>query len=317
MTTGNNKPLIVIVGPTASGKTDLSIELALRINGEIVSADSMQVYKHMDIGTAKPSVEERKKINHYLIDEVEPDENFSVAKYKELADQYIDKIISENKTPIMVGGTGLYINTVIDNIQFSETVCDWNYRNELKEIANSKGNEYLHKILEEIDPKTAQNLHINDQRRIIRALEVYKYTKIPMSEHKIMSRMKPSPYKISFIGLAMDRELLYDRINQRVDIMIEQGLIDEVKGLMDMGYNENLTSMKGLGYKEIIKYLNGEYSFNDAVEILKRDTRRYAKRQLTWFRRDDRINWIYKGNNTPIKEIIEKSINYIEKKHIV
>ncbi len=271
----------------------------------------------MDIGTAKPSVEERKKINHYLIDEVEPDENFSVAKYKELADQYIDKIISENKTPIMVGGTGLYINTVIDNIQFSETVCDWNYRNELKEIANSKGNEYLHKILEEIDPKTAQNLHINDQRRIIRALEVYKYTKIPMSEHKIMSRMKPSPYKISFIGLAMDRELLYDRINQRVDIMIEQGLIDEVKGLMDMGYNENLTSMKGLGYKEIIKYLNGEYSFNDAVEILKRDTRRYAKRQLTWFRRDDRINWIYKGNNTPIKEIIEKSINYIEKKHIV
>ena len=271
----------------------------------------------MDIGTAKPSLDERNKVKHYLIDEVEPDEDFSVAKYKELADKYIDEIISKNKIPIMVGGTGLYINSVIDNIQFSETVCDWDYRNELKETANKMGNEYLHKMLEEIDPDTAKKLHVNDQKRIIRALEVYKYTKIPISQHKKMSRLKPSPYNFSYIGLAMERSLLYDRINQRVDIMIEKGLIDEVKRLMEMGYDQSITSMQGLGYKEIIKYLTGEYSFEDAVELLKRDTRRYAKRQLTWFRKDKRIKWIYKDENTTLEEILEKSLNYIEKKDII
>lgn len=308
-----HKPLIVIVGPTAVGKTGLSIELALHLNGEIVSADSMQIYKYMDIGTAKPTMEERKGIPHYLIDEVTPDEEFSVARYKRLADQYIEHILGKKKIPIMVGGTGLYISSVLDNIQFSETICDWNYRNELSELAHQKGNEYVHQMLEEVDPVTAKKLHVNDLRRIIRALEVYKYTGIPISKHQENSRKQPSPYSILVIGLIMERERLYHRINQRVDTMLQEGLVEEVKRLLDMGYDKNLTSMQGLGYKEMILYLEGKCSLDEAVEILKRDTRRYAKRQLTWFRRDKRIHWIEVEENSTKQEILEKSMIYIEK----
>ncbi|MBZ4646549.1 MAG: tRNA dimethylallyltransferase [Petroclostridium sp.] len=307
----SQKPLIVIVGPTAVGKTGLSVELALKINGEIISADSMQIYKYMDIGTAKATPKERKGVKHYLLDEITPDEEFSVARYKELADRYIDEIISKGKLPIMVGGTGLYVNAVTDNIKFSETICDWDYRNQLQILAETNGNEYLHKMLEEVDPVTAQRLHTNDTRRIIRALEVYKYTGIPISRHQEESRKEPSPYKLAMIGLTMDREWLYQRINERVEIMIEQGLVNEVQKLLDMGYNKEMTSMKGLGYKEIIDYLNGETTFEQAIDILKRDTRRYAKRQLTWFRRDKRIHWIHIHKEDSKKELIEKCLKYI------
>ncbi len=310
------KPLIVIVGPTAAGKTGLSIALALELNGEIVSADSMQIYKYMDIGTAKPTMEERYGLKHYLIDEVEPDASFSVADYKQLADTYIDEIISKDKLPIMIGGTGLYIDTVVNNIRFSETICDWDYRNHLQEIVQEKGKEYIHHLLEEVDPITAKKLHINDVRRVIRALEVYRYTGVPMSKHQEESRKEPSPYQTIMIGLTMDRKRLYDRINQRVDIMIEQGLIEEVKGLLNMGYTKELTSMKGLGYKEIIAYLEGGISYEDAVEILKRDTRRYAKRQLTWFRRNEEIYWIDLDEFKNQEELLKECYKHIKENDI-
>ncbi|NLY43969.1 MAG: tRNA (adenosine(37)-N6)-dimethylallyltransferase MiaA [Clostridiaceae bacterium] len=311
------KPLVVIVGPTAVGKTGLSIELALRINGEIVSADSMQVYKYMDIGTAKATPQERKGVKHYLLDEVAPDEEFSVARYKKLADAYIDLIISKDKIPIMVGGTGLYINTVIDNIQLSETICDWEYRDELKKLAEEKGNEYVHDLLKQVDPESARRLHVNDLRRVIRALEVYKYTGVPISKHQELSRSQPSPYKLAMIGLTMDRKWLYERINKRVDQMMEQGLLEEVRKLLDMGYSRDLVSMKGLGYKEMIEYIYGETSLEEAVEILKRNTRRYAKRQLTWFRKDKRIYWIEIQKSDSQEELMEKCLKYIEKNGIV
>ena len=311
------KPLIVIVGPTAAGKTGLSIELALELEGEIVSADSMQIYKYMDIGTAKPTPEEQKGIQHYLIDEVTPDQAFSVARYKALADNYIEQIRSKGKLPVMVGGTGLYIDSTVRNIQFSETVCDWDYRRYLHETAQTKGNQYLHRMLEQVDPLTAHKLHVNDVRRIIRALEVYRFTGIPMSKHQEESRKQPSPYNIAMIGLTMDRALLYERINARVDLMLRQGLVDEVKKLMDMGYTEDMTSMKGLGYKEIIDYLKGKTTLEEAVEILKRDTRRYAKRQLTWFRRNKNIYWIdvydrYRPKDLDLSnELLKKSVKHI------
>ncbi len=312
----NKKPLIVIVGPTAAGKTGLSIALALDLNGEIVSADSMQIYRHMDIGTAKPTIEERHGLKHYLIDEVEPDASFSVANYKQLADTYIDEITNKGKLPIMIGGTGLYIDTVVNNIKFSETVCDWDYRNQLKEIVQEKGNEYIHHLLEEVDPITAKKLHINDVRRVIRALEVFKYTGVPMSKHQEESRKEPSPYQTTIIGLTMDRKRLYERINKRVDIMIEQGLIEEVQRLLEMGYTSELTSMKGLGYKEIIDYLEGKTSYEDAIEILKRDTRRYAKRQLTWFSRNKEIYWIDLDEVKNQEDLLTKCRKHIKEKDI-
>ncbi|WHH59554.1 tRNA (adenosine(37)-N6)-dimethylallyltransferase MiaA [Petroclostridium sp. X23] len=305
------KPLVVIVGPTAVGKTGLSVELASRINGEIISADSMQIYRYMDIGTAKVTLEEQNGIRHYLIDEIMPDEEFSVAQYKELADRYIDKILEKEKLPVMVGGTGLYVNSVVNNVKFSETVTDWEYRNKLNALAETEGNEYVHKMLEEVDPITAHRLHVNDIRRVIRALEVHHFTGIPISKHQQESLKEPSPYRLAFIGLTMEREWLYERINERVDLMLEQGLIDEVKKLMDMGYHRDLTSMKGLGYKEMIDYLEGLSSYEEAVEILKRDTRRYAKRQLTWFRRDNRIHWIHIEKSDHKKELIEKCLKHI------
>ena len=310
----NKKPLIVIAGPTAVGKSDIAIELAQKINGEIISADSMQVYKYMDIGTAKVSKEQQKIVKHYLIDEVNPDDNFNVALYKELADKYINEIIAKEKKPIMVGGTGLYINSVINNIKFSETICDENYRNHLLNIANEKGNKYLHSMLEKVDAITAEKLHINDRRRIIRALEVYKFTGIPMSEHQKRSIQQPSPYKTAIIGLTMERKLLYKRIELRVDNMIEQGLIQEVRSLIDMGYNKKMTSMQGLGYKEIIDYIENNTTLSQAIEILKRDTRRYAKRQLTWFRRNKNIFWIdiEPENDSNKRGILRKCLKHIE-----
>jgi len=284
--------VIVIFGPTASGKTRLSIELAKKIGGEIISADSMQIYKLMDIGTAKPSRDEMDGIKHYMIDEVYPDEEFSVAKFKKLALEYIKNIISKGKIPIIVGGTGLYINSLIYNIDFSEVETDWNLRKKLKREDDEKGNAYLHDKLKAIDPDAAAKIHVNDVKRIIRAIEVYELTGKTISYHQKVSRLNPPEYNYIKIGLTMNREKLYDRINKRVDVMLENGLVDEVKKLVELGYDKNAIAMQGLGYKEILAYIRGECSLAEAVEILKRETRRYAKRQITWFKRIEDVYWI-------------------------
>jgi len=301
--------VIVIVGPTASGKTKISIELAKDIKGEIISADSMQVYKYMDIGTAKADEKERAGIRHYLIDEVYPDEEFSVARFQQLALKYIDEILQKGKVPIVVGGTGLYINSLIYNINFSETISDWELREKLKKEAEEKGNEYLHQKLREIDPEAASRIHVNDVKRIIRAIEVFKYTNKPISYHQEISRLNPPKHKFLIIGLTMDRKKLYDRINRRVDLMLERGLVDEVKKLASMGYDKNSVAMQGLGYKEILAYLRGEMSLEDAIYSLKRDTRRYAKRQMTWFRRIENVHWIDLDKCEREEEIL-KNIKY-------
>lgn len=301
--------VLVIIGPTAIGKTKLGIEMAKELNGEIISADSMQIYKYMDIGTAKPTKEEMEGIPHHLIDIIPPDQEFSVAKFKELAQNAIEDILSKDKFPIIVGGTGLYINTLLDEIQFSETICDWEYREELKRLAEEKGNQYLHDILEEVDPIASKRLHVNDIKRVIRALEVYKYTGKPISYHQEISKGDPK-YDYKVIGLTMDRAKLYERVEKRIDIMIEQGLIDEIKSLVKRNYNKEHISMQGLGYKEIIDYLEGKFSLDEAIEILKRDTRHFAKRQLTWFRRDARIHWIDMQKN--LSDVKKEILNYLE-----
>lgn len=284
--------VIVLVGPTASGKTAVSIELAREISGEIISADSIQVYRYMDIGTAKPDIKERAGIEHYLLDEIDPDQEFSVAKYQELALHYIERVHQKGKLPIVVGGTGLYISSLVNNIQFSETICDQELRERLKKEAADKGNEFLHQRLAEIDPEAARKIHVNDLKRIIRAIEVFEHTHQPISYHQEISRMHPPSHHFYLFGLRVEREKLYERINKRVDRMLEEGLIDEVRSLMERGYHKNMVSMQGLGYKEVMAYLKNEMTLDEMVYLLKRDTRHYAKRQITWFKRMENIQWI-------------------------
>lgn len=278
------KPLIVIAGPTACGKTASSVLLAKKIDGEIISADSMQVYKYMDIGTAKIKQEETKDIKHYLIDEFYPDEDFSIAVFKEKATQYINDIYNKGKIPILVGGTGFYINSVIYNNDFTETKRDDTYRKELEQLAINKGNDFLHNMLKTVDLKSSEDIHKNNVKKVIRALEYYKLTGEKISTHNEREKQREKEYNTTFFVLNMNRKKLYDRINLRVDIMIKDGLVDEVKDLLNKGYKKGLVSMQGIGYKEIVKYLEGEYSLDYAIEIIKRDTRHFAKRQLTWFK---------------------------------
>lgn len=284
--------LIVVAGPTASGKTRLAIDIAKSVNGEIVNADSMQIYKYMNIGSAKPTLEEQSEAKHHLIDFLEPDEEFSVADYTELAHKVIAEIASRGKIPIMCGGTGLYINSVVNDITFGEIETDYKLREELNELAKQHGSQYLLDILKEFDPVSAQRLHPGNLRRIVRAIEFYRTTGIPISEHQEMTKQKESRYEPLMLCVKWDREVLYDRINKRVDIMMNDGLLDEVKQLMEMGYTKELNSMKGIGYKEIIDYFEGNMSLEDTVNLIKQSSRRYAKRQLTWFRRDKRIHWL-------------------------
>ncbi|SHF04165.1 tRNA dimethylallyltransferase [Caldanaerobius fijiensis DSM 17918] len=308
-------PLIVIVGPTAVGKTEISIDIALRLNGEIVSADSMQIYKYMDIGTAKPTIEERKGVPHFMIDIITPDQEFSVALYKEMASKIIKEIHERGHMPILTGGTGLYVNSIINIMDFSST-ADWRLREELKEQAKMYGNEYLYNKLREIDPITSARLHPNDIRRIIRALEVYKLTGKPISYYQLTTQNRPNPdYDVLMIGLTMDREKLYNRIEARVDKMIRAGLVDEVRWLCEKGYKDNMIAMQGLGYKEIIRYLDGQCTLEEAINTLKRNTRRYAKRQLTWFRRDKRIHWIYVDQFSSKEEIIKNILELVAEKY--
>ncbi len=288
----NKLPLIVVAGPTASGKTSLAIGLAKLVGGEIVSADSMQIYKYMDIGSAKPTVDERKQVKHHLIDFVEPDEDFSVADYTEAAHEVIRDILSRHKLPVMCGGTGLYINSVVDDVTFGETETDYALREELADYAKTHGNEAVLEMLKEIDPISAARLHPNNLRRIIRAIEFYRLTGTTISAHQEMTKQHEGRYAPIMFCIDYDRQILYDRINKRVDIMLEEGLLDEVKGLMERGYTTALNSMKAIGYKELIAYFNGGTSLDEAVELIKQSSRRYAKRQLTWFRRDKRIIWL-------------------------
>lgn len=284
--------VVIILGPTASGKTGAAVELAREVNGEIISADSMQIYKYMDIGTAKPDRHEMKGIRHYLIDEVEPDREFSVARFKELAEKYIEEIARKGKLPIIAGGTGLYINSLVYNISFSPTTTDWEFRERLNREAEEKGKLRLYERLMEIDPEAASRIHVNDTRRIIRAIEVFEQTGRPMSSHRAESRSAPPGYRYTLFGLRLERDTLYRRINERVDTMLSRGLLEEVRRLKKNGYTKNTTAMQGLGYKEALAYLRGELTYHEMAEYIKRETRRYAKRQMTWFRRNENVFWI-------------------------
>jgi len=287
----NRQKLLVLVGPTAVGKTALSLQLARHLDAEIISGDSMQVYRGMDIGTAKVSPEERAIVPHHLIDIRNPDEPYSVSDFQQACEEAIRSIASRGKIPFIVGGTGLYIQSVVYGYRFSEAGQDEEYRRELKAYAEQHGAAALHERLRAVDPDTAARLHINDLRRIIRALEVHRLTGRTMSEY-LAEQPAESPYRTCLIGLTMRRDLLYRRIEERVDLMIEQGLVQEVEGLLSSGYGPGLISMQGLGYKEIVGYLQGEYSLEQAIELLKRNTRRFAKRQLSWFRHMKGIEWV-------------------------
>jgi len=284
--------LLILMGPTAVGKTAVSINLAKKLNGEIISADSMQIYKYMNIGTAKIQKDEMDGIPHYLIDIINPDDNFTVSDFKENANGYIKDINKSNKLPIVVGGTGLYINSLVYNLNFASVAPNNAIRDKLENWANQHGNEYIHNILSQFDKESSERISINDRKRIIRALEIFETTGKTMSDYNKNFRTTNDDYDLSMICLNMNRDKLYERINHRVDKMLEMGLIDEVKGILDMGYNKNLVSLQGIGYKEIIMYLENEYSLNEAIEKIKQGSRNYAKRQLTWFRRDNRIKWI-------------------------
>jgi len=289
--------LVVICGPTAVGKTDVSIKVAEQLSGEIVSCDSMQVYKYMDIGTAKPSIIQRETVPHHLIDVVTPDEDFNVAKFQELAEAAISDITSRGRIPVLVGGTGLYIKAVVDGFLFPWEGASDEIRESLEEEAAQKGSNVLHARLEEVDPQAARKIHPNDARRIIRALEVYVTTGRPISEMWREGRRKKKARfdRLVMVGLVRERPILYERIDRRCDQMIELGLVEETRKLLEQGYSGTLTSGQALGYKEIVRHLEGKCSLDEAVELIKRDTRRYAKRQLTWFRTDPRIEWLDMG----------------------
>ena len=312
----NNK-VIVIVGPTASGKTGLSIELAKRYNGEIVSADSMQIYKDMNIATAKPTIEEMCGIRHHLIDFLNSGETYSVGQYVLDAENAISDILSRNKTPIVCGGTGLYVDSLINGINFTEDSSDDKIRNELYQIAETEGIDYLLNVLKEFDPDSYENLsQQRNLRRIIRAIEFYKVTGKTITLQNIESQNTSSKFDYLIIGLnADDRQFIYDRINRRVDLMIESGLIEETKSVLQMNLSD--TSIKAIGYKELIPYINNQSSLDDCIEKLKMETRRYAKRQLTWFRRNKMINWIYIDRYSSLNDIVKVAVDIIDKKEFL
>ena len=288
------RPLIILTGPTAVGKTKASIGLAKALNGEIISADSMQVYKYMDIGSAKIRPEEMQGIRHYLIDKLMPDEEFHVVRFQQMAKDAMKQIYAKGKIPIVVGGTGFYIQALLYDIDFTESNKDTEYRQKLEQLAKERGAEYLHDMLRKVDPVSADTIHANNVKRVIRALEFHQQTGEKISEHNEQERAKESPYDFCYFVLNDDRAHLYERINLRIDRMLEDGLVEEVNALKDKGYTRDMVSMQGLGYKEILDYLNGESTLDEAIYILKRDTRHFAKRQLTWFRRERDVIWIDK-----------------------
>ncbi len=289
------KPFIVLAGPTATGKTKYSVPLAKALGGEIISADSMQVYKEMDIGSAKIGQKEMQGVPHYMIDELMPDEEFNVVLFQQKAKAYMEDIYRRGKIPILVGGTGFYIQAVLYDIDFTDTDEDLSYREELEHLARTEGDVSLHRRLQAVDPAAAAQIHPNNRRRVIRALEYFHQSGERISEHNEREREKESPYSYVYFVLNDKRERLYEGIDQRVDQMLGAGLVDEVAGLRNKGYTKDLTSMQGLGYKEIFDYLEGNCLLEEAVYRVKRDTRRFAKRQLTWFRRERGVTWIDKS----------------------
>lgn len=288
------KPLIVLTGPTAVGKTKLSIALAKAVNGEIISADSMQVYRYMDVGSAKITPDEMDGVPHHLVDVLDPTEDFNIVLFQQLAKKSMEEIYSKGKIPILVGGTGFYIQAITRDIDFTQSEQDDSYHQELEALAAEKGSSFLHDMLASVDPKSAEDIHENNVKRVIRALEFYKQNGTRISEHNEEQKEHVSPYNLAYFVLNAPRPLLYERIDARVDEMLKNGLVEEVKTLQRMGCHRGMVSMQGLGYKEILAWLEGEYPYDEAVRILKRDTRHYAKRQLTWFRREGEVTWVDK-----------------------
>lgn len=313
MSENKKKPMIILTGPTAVGKTDLSIQLAKAINGEIISADSMQVYRHMDIGSAKVTPEEMDGVPHHLIDVLEPEEEFNVVVFQKLAKEALTGIYERGHIPIIVGGTGFYIQALLYDIDFTENDGDTAIRRELEKLAQTQGADCLHQMLQEIDPESAAAIHQNNVKRVIRAIEFYRQTGKKISLHNEQEREKQSPYQFLYYVLDTDRKTLYERIDRRVDLMMEHGLVDEVKHLADMGCTRDMVSMQGLGYKEILDYLSGEIPLEEAVYILKRDTRHFAKRQITWFKRERDVRWLeLEQFQNDRKKVLEHILDEIE-----
>lgn len=304
------KKIIAVAGPTASGKTALAIEIAKRFDGEVVSCDSMQIYKFMDIGTAKPDKSELEAVPHHMIDIVHPSEKCSVADFVEKARACIDDILKRGKLPILAGGTGLYMDSVLENIVFEDFGSDPGFREELQKLADTQGAESVHQMLVAKDPEAAEKIHPNNVRRVIRALEVCHLTGKTFTQVNAESRREPA-YDALILGIDANREVLYDRINMRVDKMMECGLVDEVKNIKDMGIGRDTTAMQAIGYKEILEYLEGNSTLGEAVEKIKMESRRYAKRQLTWFRRNSKIHWVSAGDTDYMTIVTDKCKDFL------
>ena len=303
------RPLVILTGPTAVGKTALSIALAKAIGGEIISADSMQVYRHMDIGSAKIMPEEMEGVPHHLIDVLEPAEEFNVVVFQELAKQAAAEIYSRGHIPIVAGGTGFYIQALVYDIDFTENDEDTAFRRTLEEQAKREGTEALYERLRAVDPESCESIHAHNIKRVIRAIEFYEKTGKKISEHNREQRQNDSPYNFAYFVLNDDRERIYERINVRVDLMMAQGLVEEVRALRESGCRKEMVSMQGLGYKELLSYLEGETSMEEAVYLIKRDTRHFAKRQLTWFRREKEVIWVDK---TVFDHDSQKILNFMQ-----
>lgn len=307
----NNK-IIAVAGPTASGKTALSVKIAKELGGEVVSCDSMQIYKGMDVGTAKPSLEERCGVPHHMIDIISPDEKYNVVSYKRDAEAAIDNILKRGKVPVLAGGTGLYMDSVLSNTAFSENSSFSKARERLEKLLEEKGREYIFEMLEKIDPGAAEKIHPNNTRRVIRALEIYETTGKTLTQANIESK-RPEKYESLVIGLMWDRETLYERINERVDLMMAEGLLKEVETLRKMGMKAEYTSMQAIGYKELFEYFEGNCTLEEAKEKIKQESRRYAKRQMTWLKRNKKINWLILQKDYNLNKICEQSFTLIKK----
>ena len=315
----DRKPLIILAGPTAVGKTSLSIRLAKETGGEIISADSMQVYRHMDIGSAKITKEEMEGVPHYLVDMLEPEEEFNVVRFQQMAEEAAERIWEKGKIPLVVGGTGFYIQALLYDIDFTENDGDESYRRRLEQKASDEeGASELYEMLTTVDPKAAREIHPRNLKRIIRALEFHHQTGKKISEHNETQRQKMSPYNYAYFVLTDERGRLYERIDRRVDLMMEQGLLDEVRYLKKRGVRKDSTAMQGLGYKELYAYLDGEYPLDEAVRIIKRDTRHFAKRQLTWFKRERDVIWADKSViGQDEQKLADYMLGYLREKKII
>ena len=315
----DRKPLIILAGPTAVGKTSLSIRLAKETGGEIISADSMQVYRHMDIGSAKITKEEMEGVPHYLVDVLEPEEEFNVVRFQQMAKEAAERIWEKGKIPLVVGGTGFYIQALLYDIDFTENDGDESYRRQLEQKASDEeGASELYEMLKAVDLKAAQEIHPRNLKRIVRALEFYHQTGKKISEHNETQRQRESPYNYTYFVLTDERSRLYERIDRRVDLMMEQGLLDEVRYLKKRGVRKDSTAMQGLGYKELYAYLEGEYPLDEAVRIIKRDTRHFAKRQLTWFKRERDVIWADKSViGQDEQKLADYMLGYLREKKII